>query len=173
MGKKIGDRDGNIEGYILDNQMNWLREDLSAARERGMKHLFVFTHEPAFPTGGHTHDAMYYHGKIPEVLEMRDEFWSILSENEVVAAFFGDEHNYSRSLIGPKFNPAFPNDVWHIVSGGCGAPFYAQEKGLPWTPFVEKFDSAEHWCLIRVKGGKVELEVFGENEELVDKVRLR
>ncbi|MBT8493949.1 MAG: hypothetical protein KJO07_12925, partial [Deltaproteobacteria bacterium] len=66
-----GDR-GHREGWVPTEVLDWLDRDLADARKRGQRHLFVFTHEPAFPNGGHAKDGMYWHGKEPHVLAMRD-----------------------------------------------------------------------------------------------------
>ncbi|NJK89382.1 MAG: hypothetical protein HC923_08230 [Myxococcales bacterium] len=150
---------GIREGYLTDAQLEWLDEDLRAARARGQKHLFVFTHEPAFPAAGHVEDAMYWSGKFPDVLARRDAFWSTLSKHGVLAAFFGDEHSYTRALIDDAVDPSFTTPVWHIVTGGAGAPYYALDESVPWIDAIVKFQPDNHYCEVRVDGDRVELVV--------------
>jgi hypothetical protein len=97
---------------------------LEDAFERGVEHIFVFGHEPAFPIGGHLDDCL------PDVgwflkdtsdssrlihIEERDRFWGMLETYDVDAYICGHEHNYGRQSV---------DGVYQIVSGGAGAPLY-------------------------------------------------
>ncbi|MCK4458905.1 MAG: metallophosphoesterase, partial [Methanosarcinales archaeon] len=54
---------GNLEGYVMDNQLAWIESVLSDAEgDSTIEHIFMFAHEPAFPNGGHLHDAQWYNG---------------------------------------------------------------------------------------------------------------
>jgi len=157
---------GNPEGRIMDRQMQWLREDLRRARQAGARHIFVFGHEPAFPVGAHVDDAMYYEGNATlslkrDIRARQHQFWQMLSDNGVLAGFFGDEHNYSRALIGPAGDKTYDPPVWHIISGGAGAPASsARRTDLPWSDSIRAFEDRRHYCLVTVQGRQVTLEVF-------------
>ena len=159
---------GQREGMLSAAQLEWLDKDLAAARARGQTHLFVFTHEPSFPTGGHAHDAMYYGGRIPEVLAMRDRFWGTLVRHRAVAAFFGDEHNYSRTLIDTQVDEKYAYPVWNIITGGAGAPYYARDMSVPWADAVKTFKPDHHFVVITVDGPSVRLEARNLREEVID-----
>ncbi len=175
---------GNREGYLLPGQLAWLEEDLKAAQQDDdVDWIFVFTHEPAFPNGGHLYDAMFWGeaGKgfegglndhdvpLGDVLDMRDRFWSILARNDkVVALMCGDEHNYSRTLIDADVDPSYSRAVWQIVSGGSGAPFYVQDTSVPWAGSVHAFSPVNHYCLFDVRDGRVSLEVYSTDGVLLD-----
>ncbi len=163
---------GQREGTLNDTQLAWLDRDLTEARQRGLRHLFVFTHEPSFPTGGHVHDAMYYEGKIPEVLAVRDRFWGILVKHGVVAAFFGDEHNYSRTLIDDKVDPKYTRPVWNIVTGGAGAPYYARDFSVPWADAVQAFKPDHHFVEVAIDGPEVRLQARNLRAEVIDEAVL-
>ncbi|MEM6532994.1 MAG: metallophosphoesterase [Myxococcota bacterium] len=166
------DRGGYREGWVSDEQLAWLDADLAAARTRGAKHLFVFTHEPAFPNGGHVKDAMWYNGKIPEVLERRDAFLQILLRHKVLAVFFGDEHNYSRTRIDRSLDPKYDGTLWQIISGGAGAPYYAQNRSVPWVNNVEAFEPVHHVVIVDVNGDDVWLRALTTQGETIDEVEL-
>ncbi|MEO1332857.1 MAG: metallophosphoesterase [Myxococcota bacterium] len=166
------DRGGYREGWITDEQLAWLEGDLAAARSRGAKHLFVFTHEPAFPNGGHVQDAMWYRGRIPEVLERRDAFLEILFRHEVLAVFFGDEHNYSRTRIDSTLDPKYAGRLWQIITGGAGAPYYARDLTVPWARNVESFEPVHHVVVVDVRGENVWLRAVTTQGETVDAVEL-
>lgn len=177
---------GNREGYVLPNQLEWLESDLSAAeRDTDVDWVFVFTHEPAFPNGGHLYDAMFWgdaglghegglnDSGVPlgDVIDMRNRFWETISRHDkVVAVFFGDEHNYSRTLIDSKVDPEFGRPVWQIVSGGAGAPFYVQDTSSPWSPNVRAFSPVNHYCVLDVQKDRVSLSVRATTGALVDRV---
>ncbi len=163
---------GEWEGILRDEQLAWLDEDLGAARARGIEHLFVAAHEPAFPNGGHVKDAMWWNGEIPEIVEMRDRFWNILVKHRVLAAFFGHEHNYSRTLIDSTVNPEFTVPVWQIITGAGGAPFYARNERTPWADAVRAFFPLTHFCLVEVAGENVTLRALSPEGQTLDEVRL-
>jgi hypothetical protein len=165
---------GNREGFIMERQMAWLRQDLKAAREKGASFIFVFTHEPGFPNGGHRGDAMYWNGKVKSVNAMRAEFWSMMSEYAVDVVLHGDEHNYSRLLIDDSIEPTMKRPVWQVVTGGCGAPFYAQDATVPWFNQVAKFSPQENFVMVDVLSDQsAVLTTFGRNGELIDRFTLQ
>ena len=177
---------GNREGYVLPHQLEWLEQDVAAAQaDDNIDWIFVFSHEPAFPNGGHLYDAMFW-GKpgkghegglndhavpLGDVIDMRNRFWGVLAHSPKVVAFMcGDEHNYSRTLIDTDVDPGFAHPVWHIVSGGAGAPFYAQDKSVPWVDKVAAFAPVNHYCVFDANLESVSLRVYAANGALLDEV---
>ena len=54
---------GNIHGYVIDNQLKWLKETLGKLeKDNHIDHVFVTIHTPFFPSGGHVYDDMWYNG---------------------------------------------------------------------------------------------------------------
>ncbi len=177
---------GNREGYVLPYQLEWLEQDVAAAEaDENIDWIFVFSHEPAFPNGGHLYDAMFWgapgkghegglnDASVPlgDVIDMRNRFWSVLAHSPKVVAFMcGDEHNYSRTLIDTDIDPGFAHPVWHIVSGGAGAPFYAQDTSVTWADKVAAFAPVNHYCVFDADREKVSLRVYSANGALLDEV---
>jgi hypothetical protein len=171
---------GNPFGRLLPGQLQWLENDLMAARSAGAQHTFVFVHEPAFPNGGHMQDSLWGGGE-PEGVKVRDRFWTIVTQASATAVFSGHEHNYSRTLIDSKTpvhrdgtpNPEFAKPTWQITQGAAGAPFYPRDYTAPWTNNVKKF-VAHTWsyCLIQVRGPRVSLETYAYTGELLDRAAL-
>lgn len=159
---------GIREGVITDAQLEWLDQDLAAARENGADHLFVFTHEPAFPNGGHVHDGMWWHGKVPSVLERRARFLRILAKHGVSLLVHGDEHNYSRTKIDASLIEGLERPVWQLISGGAGAPFYAQDRSVPWVDNVARFDARQHFIAVHVNGPEARVIVRSVTGETID-----
>ena len=113
---------GNLWGYIMDNQLKWLKSTLATLQtDADIDHIFVTHHTPAFPNGGHVshYNSMWMKGEnlTPIIkgtpakkfiddgkgsLDRRDEYLrTLLNHAKVKAILVGDEHNYSRLLIKP------------------------------------------------------------------------
>ena len=104
--------------------IDWFENDLKAARERGVKHIFTFSHEMPFPTGGHLRDGLpnlgrNFKGKIDSTrkyyLDRQNKFWEIMKKYNADAHICGHEHLYSRQEV---------DSVFQILSGSSGAPLY-------------------------------------------------
>ena len=163
-------RTGNREGWVDDVTLDWLDADLAAARKAGQKHIFVFTHEPGFPNGGHVSDGLYWNGRVPEVLKQRLKLYTILGRHAVTAIVHGDEHNYSRLLVDAEVLGApIERPVWHLVSGGAGAPFYAQNQSVPWAQRVAAFDARQHYLRFLIDGDSCTIEAVSREGGLIDR----
>ncbi len=164
---------GNREGFLMDGQLAWLEADLEAAREAGAEHIIVMGHEPAFPVGGHVKDAMWWKNEIDAVNAMRNRFWRALAKHRVLAYVSGDEHNYSRALIGPDTVPGAEGSVYSIISGGSGAPYYAAEPPPEYADRVQTFSAQQHVTLWTFAPGKRPvLEVVGLTGDVIESVTL-
>lgn len=104
--------------------LDWVENDLKFAQERGVKWIFVISHEIVFPTGGHLRDGLANLGRDLQLpldsvkqksLNERNKFWGLLKEYNVAAYFCGHEHVYSRQSI---------DEVYQIIAGSSGAPIY-------------------------------------------------
>jgi hypothetical protein len=188
---------GGLHGYIMDNQLAWLQSTLARfQKDPAIDHVFVTTHTPIFPNGGHVSDDMWYAGKnqprpwvagkpvAKGIIERRDDLLALIQASpKVVAVLTGDEHNYNRLQLGPDV-PIYPADwtlprvaltrpFFQINNGAAGAPYYAQDV-TPWSAFVKGFSTQNALCLIRVQGPRVELEVVNpETLEVLDRAVLR
>jgi hypothetical protein len=108
---------------------------------------------------------------VGDVIDMRNRFWRIVSAHDkVVAVLFGDEHNYSRTLIDSEVDPSFERPVWQIVSGGAGAPFYVQDTSVPWAHKVRAFSPVNHYCIFAVEGDRVLLSAHSTAGPVIDRV---
>ena len=189
---------GNPHGYIMDNQLNWLRKTLSDFQKNpDIDHVFVTIHTPAFPNGGLAGDDMWYDGSNSirpviagrtvekGILQRRDEFLNLLiNESEkVVALLAGDEHNYSRMKLTNE-TEIYPKNYtykrikvsrpfWQITNGSAGAPYYGQQQ-LPWSESVEFFSTQYALTLFYIDGSKVSLKVINPDTlEDIEEVILR
>jgi len=177
---------GNREGYIRQNQLVWLDKDLQSAQsDTNIDVIFIMFHDPVFPNGGHIKDSMFWgtagkgeqgglndHNQVlGDVIDMRNRFLGVVAKySKVTAILCGHEHNYSRMKIDSDLYPYCQNPLWQILSGGCGAPFYAQDKSVPWVNKVEKFSPSNNYCVLIVEGKRVGLDVYGNTGQLIDHV---
>ena len=103
----------NQENKIVGEQYEWLEAVLAASPQM---HKFVFLHHPLYTERGkgkHAGDSMDKYA--PE----RDRLESLLIKYHVDTIFSGHEHYYARREI---------NGIQHIITGGGGAPLYAEDK---------------------------------------------
>lgn len=162
---------GNAHGYLMDNQIEWLKQTLATFQEdENIDFVFVTHHTPAWPNGGHVKDDMFYdgnndirpwiadaNGKLQAhpkgIIDRRDEYWKILMDNDkVVAVLTGDEHNYTRLQVKSgmpiygDYVPEQPMDInrtiWQVHNGAAGAPYYGKEN-TPWNSDVPKGEKVE------------------------------
>ncbi|MEM1415943.1 MAG: metallophosphoesterase family protein [Myxococcota bacterium] len=160
---------GNREGWVDDRTLAWLDADLGAARAAGQKHLFVFAHEPGFPNGGHVRDGLYWNGD-PVVLAQRAKLFAILGRHGVAAIVHGDEHNYSRVLVDEAtLGAPIERPVWHLVSGGAGAPYYAQDARVPWAERVAAFDARQHFLRLLIDGDECAIQAVSREGAVIDR----
>jgi hypothetical protein len=164
---------GNREGVLMEAQLQWLDRDLADARDRGVEHIVVMGHEPAFPAGGHAKDAMWWNGEHADVNAIRERFWKLLADHRVLAYVSGDEHNYSRARIGPETVAGASASVYSVITGGCGAPYYAQDTPAPYVERVQAFSPQQHYTLWTFVPGKApRLQAVGLTGEILDDVEL-
>jgi hypothetical protein len=136
---------------------NWLAADLFNAKARGMKHMFVFGHKPAFT---------YYFGSVIPALPAlplpgkvsgldvdvpaRDAFWDVI-EAYKATYFCGHEHIYNLSQPRGK--------AYQVMVGSGGSPF---EDSSPSAPTVSATDRYYAWANVQVKkNGKVKMKTYG------------
>ena len=188
---------GNLHGYVMDNQLQWLEETLASLEDdAAIDHVFVTIHTPIFPNGGHVGDDMWYDGDnsvravvrgVPVahgIIERRDALLDLMMNrsSKVRAALTGDEHNYSRLRIadgmpmypegytGPKLEKIRP--IWQINNGAGGAPYYGREE-TPWAKNLQTFSTQNAVVFFYVDGDTVRVRVVNpDTMEQLDEFEL-
>jgi len=189
---------GNVHGYIMDNQLKWLKKEIKKFEaDKDIDHIFVTFHTPAFPNAGHMEDDMWYGGDNTirpyiagkpvdkGIIERRDEILDVLANqsDKFVALLCGDEHNYSRITV-TNDTPIYPKN-WtgkklkfkkafvQITNGSAGAPYYSLEK-TPWRKSVKKFSTLHALMLFNVDGQHIDMHVVNPDTfETIENVKLR
>ncbi|MBI4603375.1 MAG: metallophosphoesterase family protein [Planctomycetes bacterium] len=109
---------GAPEGYILQDQLDWIVKELDQAEaDPTVLYVVLFAQEPIFPNGGHLGDSMWHGGDnrvrahvfkggsvLPEedgMVAVRNKLVRAVAARRKVAAILGaDEHAFHRVLIG-------------------------------------------------------------------------
>jgi hypothetical protein len=142
----------------------------------------------------------------PGLIEVRNDLVRMAARMGKVAAILtSDEHSYSRILITPETPagdparddrdgdgkldaggysviPGLSRPVWCVISGGGGAPNYAEEES-PWNSWWKahpescaaregcyRFSMLYHWLLFDADEESIALEVYSDRGELIDRV---
>lgn len=188
---------GNLHGYIMDRQLAWVRKVLeSLEADDRIDHIFITSHTPIFPNGGHVKDDMWYNGSNEPrptvagrpvkagIIERRDQLLDLLMNHstKVRAALTGDEHNYSLLRIDESV-PIYPagwegerlsnfRPIWQINNGAAGAPYYGREE-TPWAEYVRAFSTQNAVVFIHVDGSRLTCEVINpDTYESIDRFEL-
>ena len=137
--------------------VHWLAKDLAAAKDRGIKHMFVFGHKPAF-----SYDFDYSgstHGFDSNPAN-RDAFWSLIEEYKATY-FCGHEHIYH--MTQPTKDQG--GKAWQVLVGSGGSPFDAGLDLLGATPNPAT-DRDYAWATVHVHAsGAVDIKVYGFNDQ--------
>ncbi|MCE5237727.1 metallophosphoesterase [bacterium] len=96
-------------GQITGTQWQWLNADLTAAAQA--RFIFVTLHQPLFPVSVHRGSAL---DRYPNY---RDRLHMLFARQKVSAVFSGHEHLYNHQQR---------DGVHYFISGGGGAPLYAE-----------------------------------------------
>lgn len=109
--------DNPKENLINNTQRKWLESDLARNKQ---KNIFVFFHEPAYPTNS----------KIGESLDEnpseRNALWFILKKYKVTAVFSGHEHIQSRRKVDGVYQFGFGNtDAFNHLAPKPGTTEYS------------------------------------------------
>jgi 3',5'-cyclic AMP phosphodiesterase CpdA len=132
------------EKKITGEQFTWLEATLARSRK---KHKFIFVHHPLFTVHGkgrHSGTSLDLYPKD------RDRLEALFVKSEVNAVFCGHEHFYQRKTI---------DGITHIISGGGGAPLYANNKN----------GGFHHFIIMTVDGDMVSGKVIDSNGEVRDR----
>jgi 3',5'-cyclic AMP phosphodiesterase CpdA len=118
----------------LGKQATWLDQDLTAAEQRGAKHLFVFMHWGPYSSG-----TMIQHGSNGAA---RDTIARVAKQHNVDALFSGHDHFYERGVS---------DNLNYYVTGGGGAPLMSSGH----IAETQMTKSDYHYIVVDVSGSSV------------------
>ncbi len=144
------DSDKPKENNIKPAQLDWLESDLAANKK---ENVFVFFHEPAYPTNSKIAESL------DENPENRDRLWNILTEHKVKAVFSGHEHIQSRRKVNGLYQFVFGNtDSFNHLPPRAGMAEYS---------FI-----GEAFGVVKVNGSEISVETYSVQGDLLDTFRL-
>ncbi len=143
--------DGNAN---IAEQTRWLDLGLRQAEAEGVRHVFVWMHQPPFSTGGHCGAAV------------AEQDWVTLFEQHPIvrAVIGGHDHCYERLER---------NGVRYFVSGGGGTRVYPEATGCQAFDYAARkvYVAAHHYLRVKVMGDDVELTAVPVEGPPLDVVR--
>jgi hypothetical protein len=121
--------------YDDDRQLEWVAEDLAAARARGVRAIFAAAHAGPYSRGPHGGDPV-----------AASRYAPLLVHAGVTVFFSGHDHLYERGQV---------HGLHYVVSGGGGAELYAPRCGVRGRPAckpdgAEAVVSAHHYVVAEV-----------------------
>jgi hypothetical protein len=131
-------------------QVRWLEEDLAKSQKADFR--FVIAHHPPITAVARRQ------GDNPEMAALIPLF----EKEHLTAGFFGHDHNYQRYL---------KNGIHYVITGGGGAPLYDVDK--PPAGITQKVISTENFVSVKVTGKSAQLEAFGLDGSVLDRIDLK
>lgn len=110
-------------------QLKWLQKDLENTKKFWK---FVCFHEPGWSAGADSELDRPNNESVQKLLQ------PLFEKHQVTAAFAGHNHYYARALV---------NGVYHITTGGGGAPLYDPK---PYAPNVMTTFKSYHYCIVEI-----------------------
>lgn len=136
-------------------QVIWLERTLQAASaDTGIRHVFVFVHQPPYAVGAYCGSERAQRRFVP-----------LFQRYRVRAVFGGHEHAYQHLDRG---------GVRYFVSGGGGAPLYFRTQ--PCSPedqrSLQLFAAVHHYLRVRVRGAEASLVAVDKTGRILEQVQL-
>lgn len=163
--------DSNIAGD--EKQYQWAKGQLEGLDRSRYVNVIAFFHHPPFSSGPHGGKNVE-----PPTSALRSRYMPLFHIHHVGAVFAGHDHLFEH-WVERYADQTGPHRMDLIVSGGGGAPLYAYQ-GEPnlaeylkanesnkvtlehlVKPGVEPGSSPYHFLIVRVDGGRLDVEVHG------------
>ena len=132
----------NREDNRFEKEIKWLDKDLSQCDKEWK---FILLHMPGWSAGSHDNDK-----------EVQNLIQPICEKYNVSFVFAGHNHYYARASV---------NGVYHITTGGGGAPLYQPEPG---HENVVKIAQLHHFCKVEIRDKTLEINVISSKGDVID-----
>jgi hypothetical protein len=161
---------------LIDQQLDWLRTDLEAARTKGLTWKILYFHIPPFTVGAYSRPIFVeeYRGAV------RGALLPIIDEFGVDLVLNGHDHNYQRShpvremlvrdawqedrLVSPR------GTVYVVTGGGGGYPHFDEwldPQAADW-PFMKLFEGHYHAVEMKISATRLSLRAIAIGENVID-----
>ncbi len=155
------------------DQLKWLCNDLTAARERAMPWLFLFLHHPTYSTG--------WYGPAPNsqnaFLDAHRLIAPLADRFGIDIVFCGHDHNYQRSypikddiVVDGWQDPHFvkPRGTVYVVTGGGGGMLYGRFADSYHRKHIKVYEKAYHAVELEVSTTRIRLRAHTPDKVLLD-----
>ncbi|MBL9006719.1 MAG: metallophosphoesterase [Myxococcales bacterium] len=136
-------------------QASWLEHELKTAQaDAGIRHVFVFVHQPPYAVGAYCGSQRLQQRIVP-----------ILQRYPVRAVFAGHEHAYQHLER---------RGLRYFVTGGGGAPLYPRRKSCNFEDDTALwlFRAEHHYLRVQVDGDAAVMTAIDHRGNLLDRVAL-
>lgn len=188
---------GNPAGYIMDSQLQWLKETLTQLdKSSAINNIFIVVNSPVFPNDSHNENGMWYGGnnKVRPfiagkgvdkgIVERRDELLNtcINQSNKVMAILTGGECSYTRTEIDPQTpiyntipeNPLKIGRNFTQISLGSETPSISDYVLFPWSNSVKRRILTNVICIFHVHGSSITMDTINPlTMETIESIRWR
>lgn len=135
----------NEDISVGSTQYEWFEKDLNIVSE-DIKYTAAIFHHPIYNVGRHEEDGGNLGGSaLP-----------LFKKYGVDIVFSGHDHAYERSYV---------DGIYHIVTGGGGAPLYDQARN---SDYNQKYIKEYHYCILEIVDGALEVRVNNNVDDLID-----
>jgi hypothetical protein len=143
---------------VNQEQRDWLEQDLGSNQK---ENIFVFFHEPAWPTSD----------KIGESLDVhtgeRNALWKILDGHGVTAVFSGHEHLYSRRKINAAQYAGASSEIYQFIVGNTDS--FRHSK--PRSERVDFYFANKSYVIVQVSGREITVKNYSVGGKLMDEFK--
>lgn len=138
------------ENLINATQRSWLDKDLDLTKK---ENIFVFFHEPAYPTNSKIGESL------DENAKDRNALWDILAKHKVKAVFSGHEHIQSRRKV---------NGIYQFVFGNTDSfNHLAPKPGMAEYSYV-----GQGFGMVEISGTEITVKTYGVGGNLLNSFAL-
>lgn len=144
------------EDCISDQQIDWLRQDVAAARRRGAQWILLSMHKGVYTSGAHADDA--------DITALRAKLIPVIDELNIDLVFQGHDHimgrtstlkggkvtgkpTYMELVDGKRFDYSVnPDGTIYLMSGAGGAQVYNQigsMTGAQFEDYINMFERSD------------------------------
>ncbi len=123
-------------------QYNWLVNDLATTNKTWK--IVVF-HKPGWAAGGHSNNT-----------DVQNILQPVFEQYGVKFVITGHNHYYSRAVV---------NGIYHITTGGGGAPLYSPNASYPNIVHV---DQSHHYCKLHINGNNLHFSAIRSNGSQIE-----
>jgi len=124
------------------SQYSWIEQDLANTHK---KWKFVVLHKPGWSAGGHSNN-----------FTVQKYIQPLCKKYGVKIVFAGHNHYYARAVV---------NGVYHITTGGGGAPLYSPDASMP---YIVKASRSYHVCMVEIDGDTLRLTAVSTSNHILD-----